>query len=93
MFGTSGLTAGPISIPYAEYMRYSDQTREESPLYVFDKRFIEKAPILLDDYTLPEYFAEDLFKLLGDRRPDFRWIIIGPARSGSNFHIDPNGTQ
>ena len=61
VFGTSALTAGPISIPYAEYMRYSDQTREESPLYVFDKRFIEKAPILLDDYSLPEYFAEDLF--------------------------------
>lgn len=23
-------------------------------------------------------------------RPDWRWLIIGPARSGSAFHVDPN---
>ncbi|KAJ1923541.1 hypothetical protein IWQ60_005820 [Tieghemiomyces parasiticus] len=26
-------------------------------------------------------------------RPDYRWIIIGPARSGSTFHKDPNATS
>jgi len=25
-------------------------------------------------------------------RPHWRWVIIGPARSGSTFHKDPNGT-
>lgn len=35
----------------------------------------------------------DLFFLLGDMRPAYRWIIIGPRRSGSNWHIDPNATS
>ncbi|CAI5522321.1 unnamed protein product [Closterium sp. Naga37s-1] len=25
-------------------------------------------------------------------RPDFRWLIMGPARAGSSWHIDPNST-
>lgn len=36
----------------------------------------------------------DLFRLLGEKeRPDFRWLVIGPERSGSIFHIDPNQTN
>ncbi|PWN48608.1 Clavaminate synthase-like protein [Violaceomyces palustris] len=35
----------------------------------------------------------DLFSLLGDQRPDHRWIIAGPKRSGSGWHKDPNGTS
>ena len=36
----------------------------------------------------------DLFRLLGQTaRPDYRWLVIGPKRSGSIFHIDPNQTN
>ena len=36
----------------------------------------------------------DLFRLFGEAaRPDYRWLIAGPARSGSIFHIDPNQTN
>lgn len=35
----------------------------------------------------------DLFDLLGSSRPNFRWLILGPKRSGSTFHVDPNGTS
>jgi len=70
-----------------------DQEREENPLYLFDKAFVKKIPSLTNDYTVPIYFNEDLFSLLGDARPDYRWLIIGPPRSGSTFHIDPNSTS
>ena len=28
--------------------------------------------------------------MLEEERPDWRWLIMGPARSGSAFHVDPN---
>eukprot|EP00121_Abeoforma_whisleri_P011383 Awhi_evm1s10495 len=56
-------------------------------------RYGENMPSLIADYTVPPYFSEDLFQILGDQRPDYRWIIVGPERSGSTFHIDPNGTS
>lgn len=36
--------------------------------------------------------SQDLFSVLGPQRPHHRWLIVGPARSGSTFHKDPNGT-
>ncbi|BBH07537.1 F-box protein [Prunus dulcis] len=76
-----------------EYFRYADQAREERPLYLFDPKFGEKVAILGSEYEVPVYFREDLFGVLGSERPDYRWIIIGPAGSGSSFHIDPNSTS
>jgi Cupin-like domain len=38
--------------------------------------------------------GHDLFGLLGEgQRPDHTWLIVGPKRSGSVFHIDPNATH
>ena len=43
------------------------------PLYLFDKYFARKAPQLAEDYTVPEYFSEDLFSVLGEEeRPHYR---------------------
>lgn len=30
--------------------------------------------------------------MFGNVRPDCRWLILGPGRSGSSFHKDPNAT-
>ena len=86
--------AGPINLKLDDYYNYADKVEEERPLYIFDPKFGEKAPQLAADYEVPIYFREDLFSILGtDDRPDYRWLIAGPARSGSSFHIDPNSTS
>ncbi|XP_058738940.1 arginine-specific demethylase JMJ22 [Vicia villosa] len=84
---------GPVEMKLGEYFGYSDQVREERPLYLFDPKFAEKVPTLGSEYEVPIYFREDLFGVLGNERPDYRWIIIGPAGSGSSFHVDPNSTS
>jgi len=66
------------------------------PLYLFDKTFATRAPALADDYTVPPFFApeRDLFSHLpAECRPDSRWLILGGARSGSLWHVDPNATS
>jgi len=91
--GDVKFSVGPVEMKLGDYFGYSDQVREERPLYLFDPKFAEKVPKLGDEYEVPVYFREDLFGVLGNERPDYRWIIIGPAGSGSSFHVDPNSTS
>ena len=78
---------------YIHIKRYAKHTTEENPLYLFDRWFDQNVDGIRDDWGVPSYCKDDLFSRLGeDQRPDYRWLIIGAARSGSNFHIDPNGT-
>ncbi|XP_062196994.1 arginine-specific demethylase JMJ22 [Phragmites australis] len=84
---------GPVSMTLDRYFRYADNVQEERPLYLFDAKFAEKVPEMGRDYEVPVYFREDLFSVLGEERPDHRWVIIGPAGSGSSFHVDPNSTS
>jgi len=66
---------------------------------MFDRDFGETEPSLAADYDVPDFLQDDLFELLrpttpgGAPRPWNRWLIMGPKRSGSTFHIDPNGTS
>jgi hypothetical protein len=80
---------------YCSYMR---DNKDESPLYLFDRKFAEKMGITVGHevgaaYWKPDCFGPDLFEVLGSERPAHRWLIIGPERSGSTFHKDPNGTS
>ncbi|CAG8591558.1 21785_t:CDS:2 [Cetraspora pellucida] len=92
-YGNIQFRAEAIDIKLKNYAQYSANTLDESPLYLFDKKFGEKCDGILEDFFVPEYFSQDFFNILGHDRPDFRWIIIGPARSGSTFHKDPNSTS
>jgi hypothetical protein len=90
--------AEAVDWSFATYCNYMKNSRDESPLYLFDRKFAEKMDIIVGHeqgaaYWRPECFGPDLFEVLGDERPAHRWMIVGPERSGSTFHKDPNATS
>jgi hypothetical protein len=80
------LRAESVDMTMTNYFKYAEGTQDESPLYLFDKNIGERCEGILDDIEVPMYFREDFFGMMGERRPDYRWLIVGPARSGSTFH-------
>ncbi|KAI8632043.1 Clavaminate synthase-like protein [Xylariaceae sp. FL1651] len=91
--------AEAVDWPFSIYHEYMSNSNDESPLYLFDRDFAEKMNIEVGTskggsfYWPPECFGPDLFAVLGEERPAHRWLIVGPARSGSTFHKDPNATS
>ena len=98
IYGELQFRAEAVDWPLKTYEQYMNNNEDESPLYLFDRTFVEKMKIKTDksqggQFWAPECFGEDLFSVLGDQRPDSRWLIVGPERSGSTFHMDPNATR
>jgi hypothetical protein len=93
------IRAEAVDWPLKSYVDYMHRNADESPLYLFDRAFVEKMGLKTGKsepdaaYWAPECFGEDLFAVLGQQRPDSRWMIMGPDRSGSTFHKDPNATS
>lgn len=88
--------AEAVNWPLSSYVDYMENNIDESPLYLFDRSFVEKMGLKVGvggHYWSPECFGEDLFAILDDKRPDSRWLIMGPERAGSTFHKDPNATR
>lgn len=90
--------AEAVDWTFKTYVDYMKSNKDESPLYLFDRKFAEKMGLEIGrepgaSYWRPDCFGPDLFEVLGDERPAHRWLIIGPERSGSTFHKDPNGTS
>jgi hypothetical protein len=75
------------------YVDYMNNNSDESPLYLFDRSFVSKMSLPSSAYTPPTCFGSDLFSVLGASRPDDKWLIVGPTRSGSTYHKDPNATS
>jgi len=93
--------AEAVDWPLSTYTTYMHDNTDESPLYLFDRAFASKTGIDVSapahapnaSYWSPACFGTDLFHVLGEHRPDCRWMILGPERSGSTFHKDPNATS
>ncbi|KAI8476748.1 MAG: hypothetical protein J3K34DRAFT_453134 [Monoraphidium minutum] len=82
---------------FLRYISDPEHSQDDSPLYIFDGTFADpsraSAPMAAD-YSPPGLFSEDLFHLAGEkRRPPYRWVVIGPARSGTGLHVDPLATN
>lgn len=93
-FKGKDVLVGDVPMNFDSYLQYCDDQHDEMPLYLFDKYFCEKSPEMDNEYSVPVYFEEDLFSVLGkEERPDYRWLIYGPYKSGSTFHKDPNSTS
>nr|GEZ28781.1 F-box protein At1g78280 [Tanacetum cinerariifolium] len=89
-FRISQKSAKKLSMKFEDYVSYMQEQHDEDPLYIFDDKFGEVAPDLLKDYSVPHLFPDDYFDVLdSDQRPPFRWLIIGPERSGASWHVDP----
>lgn len=85
-----------VKVKLRYFLRYCANNQDDSPLYIFDANFDSDADSksLLRDYSVPKYFPDDLFALVGERRrPPYRWFLLGPQRSGTTVHIDPLGTS
>jgi hypothetical protein len=61
---------------------------DEKPIYLFDNKFQvrswvvsnswqERAPEMLKDYCVPDYFKEDVFEhMTNEDRPDYRQVLF-----------------
>lgn len=100
-YGDVVFRAEAVDWPLKTYVDYMKNNSDESPLYLFDRSFASKMGLKVGPpdqepeaaYWPPPCFGEDLFAVLGPQRPDDKWLIIGPERSGSTFHKDPNATS
>ena len=45
---------------WQDYLVYAEESKDELPLYVFDKRFVDKCPDLGNEYDVPEVFPVSL---------------------------------
>ncbi|KAF4123550.1 JmjC domain, hydroxylase [Geosmithia morbida] len=102
-YGDVPFRAEAVDWTFSTYCKYMRNNMDESPLYLFDRAFAEKMGLTVGRdaseegktaaYWRPECFGPDFFELLGQERPAHRWLIVGPERSGSKFHKDPNATS
>lgn len=98
-YGDVKFRAEAVDWSLKTYVEYMSNNADESPLYLFDRDFVCKMDLTTTkDHPSPSYwtpfcFGEDLFAVLGYKRPDDKWLIVGPARSGSTYHKDPNATS
>ncbi|XP_042023312.1 F-box protein At1g78280-like isoform X1 [Salvia splendens] len=93
-FRISQRSSKKVSMKFKDYVSYTQVQHDEDPLYIFSDEFGEVAPDLLKEYSVPHIFKEDYFDVLDiDQRPSYRWLIIGPERSGASWHVDPGLTS
>ena len=65
-----------LRTPLKYYLEYLVHNKDDSPLYLFESSIENKPQMkhIINNYQVPKYFKDDLFKLAGERRrPPYRW--------------------
>uniref|UniRef100_A0A6B2LAT7 JmjC domain-containing protein n=1 Tax=Arcella intermedia TaxID=1963864 RepID=A0A6B2LAT7_9EUKA len=84
-----------VRIPFLLYKEYSEHQNADDPFYAFEPDLIENRTVFLSDYKQPRYFQQDLYNLDEQTRefyPNYKHLIIGCERTGTNLHVDPKCT-
>lgn len=82
----------PVLLPFARFAAYAREQRDDFPLYVFEH--LHRGDPLLAAYTPPAAVPPDLLGVLDpEERPPWRWLLVGPPRSGAALHRDPLHTS
>jgi len=94
LFGDKILRSGSgFRMSVNNYVQYMSSQRDYTPLYLFDGKLDIRAPELLEYFDIPKYFKEDFYEYMErEDRPPWRWVLLGPARTGPAFHVDPYKT-
>ena len=84
-----------MKMSMANYFEYMANSNDDDPIYLFDPKFVKHSKgAMVDDYKILPYFEESFFAMLSKKeRPFYRWLVCGPERSGSCFHLDPYNTS
>jgi hypothetical protein len=70
---------------YARYCKYAEETTADFPYYIFERDMDEERSPLVDDYSVPDVFNDDLYSSTPATRnflPKERYMVIGPQRTG-----------
>lgn len=78
-----------MTLRLEHFQQYMRTQTDDNPFYVFDNWFVDDKEQLLKDYSVPSYFPDDYMGLASEHRTPYRWVLIGPRRSGSVMHQDP----
>lgn len=85
-----------VRLPLSVFVDYAVSAEADDPFYAFEPDFQGDRRALLEDFAVPPQFAEDLYDLdpvMRDFYPQYRHMIVGGRRSGTNMHRDPNCTS
>ena len=91
-----GHTVSILLSDFLQYMNGNKETEVEvqhdrNPMYIFDSLLLNTNDNISQNwYNVPSLFSDDdlLQYITPIDRPKYKWLLIGPQRSGSSMHQD-----